>query len=195
MVSQCPACWPPSRSEGGSINTQLRFWTLVDQSLHDSIMDMGVQGGMNIWGKGGGSNAFQTQPVRNCFLTHGTILISASLFVYSRILTSPCSDEGCCSQLPRHLGSHQDQRETHSLLPSWRGGNEWKRDQGTILSKCQSKGNIDYVNQKCEPVAQHGAFQNERSLLTLQDCLEVRGPIKKAIHSSHLTMQYHTKTL
>ena len=65
MVSQCPACWPPSRSEGGSINTQLRFWTLVDQSFHGSIVDMGVQGVINIWGKGGGVATFLKQcPVK-----------------------------------------------------------------------------------------------------------------------------------
>ena len=57
----------------------------MDQSFHGSIVDMGVQGGMNIWGKGGGSNIFQTLPIRNWFLTHGTILISASLFVYDAV--------------------------------------------------------------------------------------------------------------
>ena len=54
----------------------------MDQSFHGSRVDMGVQGGINIWGKGGGVAMFLKQCPVKLFSDTGAILISARLFVY-----------------------------------------------------------------------------------------------------------------
>ena len=57
----------------------------MDQSFHGSIVDMGVQGVINIWGNGGGVAMFLKQCPVKLFSDTGAILMSASLFVYSSI--------------------------------------------------------------------------------------------------------------